>query len=201
MIDNFNKIFELIEGKSSEGEFYFLQIIKRRKDNPTMSKNAKTIETYQINNSAELLKQKDTIIGLCEQNNARAYFNINKRSYKQIALETNALVARNIANGNYNIQNCYESCCGKYHSEPKVNWILDMDDDYNMDLAIEIITDLQKQIFEKSKGHKDYKIITRIPTKNGEHLITNKFNVMEFKKRYKLPIEIKKDNATILYIP
>jgi hypothetical protein len=44
------------------------------------------------------------------------------------------------------------------------------------------------------------KTIEIIPTKNGFHYITYRFDVMEFKKHYP-DIDIQKKNPTILYIP
>jgi hypothetical protein len=44
------------------------------------------------------------------------------------------------------------------------------------------------------------KVITLIPTKNGFHLITERFDVMEFKKRYP-EIDVVKKNPTLLYLP
>jgi hypothetical protein len=39
-----------------------------------------------------------------------------------------------------------------------------------------------------------------IPTKNGFHLITKKFNVMEFKEKYP-DLVIQKKNPTLLFLP
>jgi hypothetical protein len=44
------------------------------------------------------------------------------------------------------------------------------------------------------------KVITQIPTKNGVHLITERFDVMEFKKHFP-DIEIQKKNPTLLFLP
>jgi hypothetical protein len=44
------------------------------------------------------------------------------------------------------------------------------------------------------------KVICEIPTKNGYHLITERFDVMEFKKKYP-KIDIQKKNPTLLYYP
>jgi hypothetical protein len=44
------------------------------------------------------------------------------------------------------------------------------------------------------------KIEAVIPTKNGVHLITKRFDVMEFKKHYP-EIDIQKKNPTLLYYP
>ena len=39
-----------------------------------------------------------------------------------------------------------------------------------------------------------------IPTKNGFHLITDRFDVLEFKKNYP-EVDIQKKNPTLLYLP
>ena len=44
------------------------------------------------------------------------------------------------------------------------------------------------------------KIEAVIPTKNGHHLITKRFDVLEFKKEYP-NIDIQKKNPTLLYLP
>jgi hypothetical protein len=44
------------------------------------------------------------------------------------------------------------------------------------------------------------KIEAIIPTKNGHHIITKKFDVMEFKKYYP-DVDIQKKNPTLLYYP
>jgi hypothetical protein len=44
------------------------------------------------------------------------------------------------------------------------------------------------------------KIESIIPTKNGHHLITKKFDVMKFKEKYP-DIDIAKKNPTLLYYP
>lgn len=49
-------------------------------------------------------------------------------------------------------------------------------------------------------GVPNRKIEAIIPTKNGHHLITKKFDVMEFKKNYP-DIDIQKKNPTLIYYP
>jgi hypothetical protein len=44
------------------------------------------------------------------------------------------------------------------------------------------------------------KILASIPTKNGFHLITKRFDVMEFKKKYP-NVDVIKKNPTLLYLP
>jgi hypothetical protein len=45
-----------------------------------------------------------------------------------------------------------------------------------------------------------FRSIDLIPTKNGFHFITKRFDVMEFKKHYP-DIDIQKKNPTLLYLP
>jgi hypothetical protein len=44
------------------------------------------------------------------------------------------------------------------------------------------------------------KIEAIIPTRNGHHLITKKFNVLKFKEAYP-DLDIQKRNPTLLYYP
>ena len=196
MINNFNIISKLILEKAlDQGDFFFLQIMKRRKDNPGMYKDMVTIENFFIKDAIDLMDKQDRIIEICNANNARAYIRLNKRSMKKVALETLALVARNIASENYDIKNCYLSCCGQYHSDPNKTWVVDLDGRSDA-------SNIMKYYIEFMCDPKDWnlKIRTTIPTKNGIHLITTPFNLQTFRKRYP-DVDVHRDNPTILYCP
>lgn len=204
MIDNFGNISDLILRKATGDEFYFLQIIKRRKDNPGMEKDMFLIDNFFILGADDLIKKKNRIIELCISNNARAYFRLNKRSKKKVALQTLKLVAENIAAENYDIKNCYLSACGQYHSDPDKTWVIDIDDidykDMNKEEIIikqnEMFSFIQTLIYETGKDD----IMSFIQTKNGYHGICRPFNLQKFREKYP-NISIHKDNPTILYIP
>lgn len=196
MIDNFDKILNLIKNTTNENEFYFLQILKRRKDNPEMVKHVELIHYYLIKNDTHLNNIKNDIINLCHCTNSRAYFNLNKRNKKQVALHTLRRIADNIASENYNLDNCYLSCCGE-NCAPKDSsktWIIDLDNEHiNIN---EIKTVITRLLLEAQNDP----TINEMPTKNGIHLIARPFNLQEFKNRYP-QIDVHKDNPTILYIP
>ena len=87
-IDNFDKVANLMEYKSDD-DFYFVQIIKRYKDNPHDDKSkgnyrggAWYLNSWRIKNVNELMALKQTIIKICHDNNARAYVTVNSRSMK-----------------------------------------------------------------------------------------------------------------------
>lgn len=195
MTNNFQNIITLISRELNPGDFFFLQVIKRRKENPEMEKGDKLIDTFYIKDYLDLEKKKNRIIELCNQNNARAYIWLNKRNEKKIALQTLKLIAENIANEQYNIKNCYNSCCGQFHSDNEKKWIIDIDYiDYDKDYLFgEMYTEIQKLIYETGKDDSLY----FNNTKNGFHIVCNPFNMS--KLTYKL--EIKKDHPTILYQP
>jgi hypothetical protein len=72
-------------------------------------------------------------------------------------------------------------------------WIVDID--IKDKIAFQRIIDITDNI--RPIGNK---IETIIPTKNGFHFITKKFDVMEFKKHYP-DVDIQKKNPTLLYYP
>lgn len=86
LVDNFDKIVRLLDFNSPD-DFYFVQIIKRRKDNPYDDKRqgnyndgAWYLDSWRIRSVDQLIELKPDIIAACEKNNARAYITINSRS-------------------------------------------------------------------------------------------------------------------------
>ena len=90
-IDNFDKVAKLLQFQGNPGdEFYFVQIIKRFKDNPNDDKSqgnyssgAWYLKSWRIHSAQELMQLKPEIIKWCENNNARAYITINTRNTKE----------------------------------------------------------------------------------------------------------------------
>ncbi len=89
LIDNFDMASKLLDVQTPD-DFHFVQIIKRFKDNPNDDKSkgnyhggAWYLGGFRVHNSQELNSLKPQIISICNQNNARAYMTINKRSDKE----------------------------------------------------------------------------------------------------------------------
>ena len=89
LIDNFDKVSNILEFKTPD-DFYFVQIIKRFKDNPNDDRSqgnyhagAWYLKGYRIRSVEELQKLKPEIIKMCHDNNARAYITVNSRSEKE----------------------------------------------------------------------------------------------------------------------
>lgn len=195
-MNNFTKIKEILKFDDPD-KFYFIQILKRRKDNPTMGKDMCNIDNFCVYSLHDFERYESRIIETCERNNARAYIRLNRRSDKKIALQMLARMAQMIASEQYNIRKLYYSIAGEYHSEEDKTWIIDIDmkpfDDF--DKIEKLINGLQPT---------GDKLIATIPTVNGFHMITRPFNLAEFRKYMQLQggtPDIHKDNPTLLYYP
>ena len=179
----------------SDDDFYFLQILKRKKEHPNLGRNSTTIHTYYINSIDQLMKLEDEIINLCKFHNARAYINLNKRSYENLAFQTLKKVTDIIMNKDYShVKHAFNSVCGAYsNTKSDKKWIVDIDYKNNREInkIVNMIDSLQPE---------GPKFIDMIETKNGYHVITKSFNRQEFTKQYP-EIDIQINNPTVLFIP
>ena len=200
-MNNLKAIQPLLNFEDSNDKFYFIQIYKRRKDNPGMERDMEVLNSFYIYNEEQLIKKFEIIKKICDDNNARAYIRLNRRSDRKIALQALARLATMIASDQYKIRNLYDSIAGEFHSEPDKNWLIDIDyKDFEKNPSIlnEIyfrIEDLQRETGREPR-------MDIIPTKNGYHLITRPFNLkkLETYTQGGYRMDIHKDNPTILYI-
>lgn len=196
MINNFEIIKSLLDF-SNPGDFYMLYIFKRKKDQPESERNnhqsVRTIKSYTVESLQYLDKRFNEIIDLCEMFKARAYIHVQKQNHYDVSLEMMVALAERIKNDNHNQKGLFDSVVGKLKTYEK-RWIIDIDTKDTQE-----ILSIKSQINNCKPIDKD-KIIAEIPTKNGIHLITERFDVMEFKKVYP-NIDIQKKNPTLLYLP
>jgi hypothetical protein len=208
MIDNFELIKPLLKF-DDEDDFYFLQIIQRKKDHPKghvhgTGNNHRMIKAYYIKSTQHLDEVKDEIIAISNLFGARAGISLNRRNRKEIALEMLSHLALNIKNKQYaGLSGIYNTICGQHHSAKDKTWIVDIDnmEGVNMSNFTEFV---KRTIVEECEPFNKEKILAEIPTKNGLHLITTPFNsktFMDILGENKYPNMIHKNNPTILYIP
>lgn len=201
MVDNFAIIKSLLEFNSKD-DFYHLQLIKRKKDNPGLpgkNNNSRCIKTYYVTSPEYLEDRKAEIIGICTATNSRACINLNRRSFEKLAYQTLKKISDQILNKDFeHVRKAYESVCGAYSNESDKKWIIDIDDvNFNAGHFLDHIYNLAPY------GEKG---IAKIGTKNGYHLIVKPFNVAQLRSDNEIDglnynFDIHKDNPTILYIP
>jgi hypothetical protein len=192
MVDNFEQIKGLLSF-GGEDEFYFVQIIKRKKENAELGSNSHIVKFYYIKSAADLDKDKGEMILLANYHNARVCINLNKRSFERTAFHTLKKITDQILNKDYkNVRKAYNSVCGMHAADIDKTWIVDIDEKGRQ--ANEVLKDLDEI---QPIGNK---VIAIIETKNGVHLITKPFNLQKFKEWFP-NIDVHKNNPTIIYIP
>ena len=200
-MNNFDLIRKMLSFPD-ENAFYFLQVLKRRKDNPDLGKDMIHIADYYIYSLEQFDGLRQRIIDQCDAENARAYFRLNRRDAKKVAMQVLKRTVDHIMSENYRaVKNAFASCTGEFHSDPDKTWIVDIDnisiDSFNhsdeQHKIRQLILDLQRETGKEP-------IMKFIPTKGGVHIITRPFNLNKFTKQY-TDIDVHKDNPTILYCP
>ncbi len=196
MINNLDIIKPLLNFEK-KGDFYMLYVFKRKKDQPEAERDnhqsVRTIKTYCIESIDHLERRWDEIKQLCEMFKARAYIHIQKQNHFDVSLNMMVALAQRIQDGNTNQKGLFDSVVGQIKTQEK-RWIVDIDTkDESFDREIQLFINTQCLPF-------GMKIIANIPTKNGVHLITERFDVKTFSEKYP-EIDIQKKNPTLLYYP
>ena len=195
MINNIELIKPLLNF-DNEGDFYMLYVFKRKKDQPEGERDnhqsVRTIKSYCIESVEHLEKRYDEIIQLCEMFKARAYIHIQKQSHKDVSLNMITEIVNRIQSGQINQKNVFDSVVGQIKTQEK-RWIIDVDETCFTSV-------LKVDKFLNTLRPEGNKVEALIPTKNGYHLITKRFDVMAFKEKYP-NLDIQKKNPTLLYYP
>jgi len=173
-----------------------LYVFKRKKDQPEGERNnhqsVRTIKTYCIESIDHLERRYDEIRQMCEMFKARAYIHVQKQNHFDVSLNMMVALAQRIQDGNVNQKGLFDSVVGQIKTQEKL-WIVDID---TQDL--QELRNIQVTINQcKPEGPKTKYIV---PTKNGWHLITDRFDVLEFSKKHP-EVDIQKKNPTLLYLP
>ncbi len=195
MIDNLELIKPLLNFEDQE-DFYMLYIFKRKKDQPEDERDnhqsVRTIKSYCVDSLEYLDKRYDEIKQLCEIFKARAYIHVQKQNHRDVSLSMMVELAQKIQFGVHYQQYLFDSVVGQIKTKEK-RWVVDLDTtDEN-----EVVRMTKVINFTRPDGDK---IEVIIPTKNGYHFITKRFDVEMFRKTYP-KIDIQKKNPTLLFLP
>lgn len=194
MIDVLDKIKPLLIFED-EDDFYYLQILQRKKENPHLGSNSHVIKNYYISSVEYLESRYEEIKKMCVLFNARAMLRLNKRSYRKVAFKALQNIANTMSTGEYSfIKKSYDRACGLGHNDRNKTWIVDLDGELDKE-------DHEKMVgFINNSEPVGDKIIMLLPTKNGHHLLTRPFNLMNFTRLYS-HVDIQKDNPVNIFIP
>lgn len=206
MIDNSNKIRSRLD--FSDGVFYYLQVLQRRKDNPGQSWISRQRYSRIIKNLKDFDESYEIAKNIANIYNARVYIDLSPGSLEKLTLCALKELSERVYNKSYSdIYRIFDKLAPldeiKVKDEKK--WMFDID--YKKE------TKEFKNILEYLKGNPGViSIIGGIETLNGIHIITKPFNyVYGFKdleeldndRNYRLPsgevFGLKLDCNTLLY--
>ena len=199
MINN----FELIQKNltfNNERSFYFIQILKRKKENPEMKSDSIVIDNFYIFSVDQLTKVMPHIITKCEENKARAYIKMNCLDAQSVMLEMISVLSHNIREEKWKeFRSALNSACGKCGKQNGTEklYLVDLD---NIKVDSDECNDIIRCINNLEPLGNDSKVKIIVPTKNGCHLLTTGFNIQKFKVEYN-NIDIHDDGITLLYFP
>jgi hypothetical protein len=196
MIDNINIIKPLLNFEQPD-DFYMLYVFKRKKDQPEGERDnhqsVRTIKTYCIESLEYLDKRYEEIKQLCEVFQARAYIHVQKQNHNDVSLHMLRALSQRLIDKQNDQKNLFDSVVGQMKTLEK-RWIVDIDTkDVTELLAVTVAISL-------CRPEDKNKVEAIVPTRNGFHLITERFDVLEFEKSYP-NIDIQKKNPTLLYYP
>lgn len=190
MVDNFTLLADFIAPNDTllaDDNFYFLQLIRRSKDTDGLP--SKTFRDFYIRNSRDLLSHREEIIELCDFFDARAYLNVNVKSYEKCAnyilkgfgdMYTNKSFAQ--------CKGMFSSAAGQVSTRAtnfqKV-WFVDYDNDDEMDMST-------IGWYYVNRNLRAY----NVPTKNGMHFLVAPHDTRDCSFADK----IQKHNPTLLYV-
>ena len=200
-INNLEIIKSLLKWED-QNDFYFVQILIRRKDNPNNKSNSSVIKSYYISSMESLEKLFPEMILLAKLYNARVYINLNRRNYEKLAFQMLKKITDCIINKDFkNVKRSYDAVCGAYSNERETKkWIVDID---GVNLQ-------QEELIHAKITESGGVVYIKMPTVNGIHFITSTFNTYNFAKEMgdlkehvlfdalEMP-EIKKNNPSLLY--
>lgn len=199
MIDNLELFKPLLDFKN-EGDFFYLMIVKRKKDFTTDKANhqsARTIKSYSISSLEYLEEKYEEMKALAEYFKARIYLGVNRLNNEQVVIRMMKELVNRLESGNKDCKNIWDSTVGTLTSQDK-RWVVDLDGDFvkRKDEVIKKINSLDPE---------GEKILATIPTLNGVHLITKPFRYDYFQQwclAEKLEIDVQKGtNPSVLFIP
>lgn len=201
----------------NKDDFYFIQIIKRRKDNPIMVRDAVILKNYYVDSMDGFFDTMVRVRSTCDFENARAYIRLNKRNYKHLGMKVlNRALVYVSSNNNKPLSNVFDAVAGEFHNDPDKKWLIDVDNLVDFDPKMEIhpneyggivgldginnIGYLRTNLIRLQEETGREPMTELIPSKSGIHIITRPFNLKTFKGLFP-EVSVHKDATCILYCP
>lgn len=216
MINNFPRIAGLMaryffDQCVSRKYFFHIQVLQRRKDNPSISSGDIRLYTKNVRDLDELSDCMGEVVDICEREKARAYINVAPKPFNAFNRALMSRLATWIQF--FGHQDPAQLCTALYEElEPEVKvWVINIDSK-ETEYINSIIYSIHKAIKEERvKMNESFGLSLtevkqhewlygKIPTPNGVHLLTTPFDLEMFKAKHP-EIRVFKNHPTLLYYP
>lgn len=198
LVDNFNQIQDLMTFRDKHS-FYWVQVLKRRKDNPGMHGNSICYGSYCFYSYEDLMRAKSELVKLSRAFNARVMFWVNPRNMEQLALPLAQLSLDYIQSKHFEaLPRIFEHACGKYAEKGTPSYIVDVDTK-----DAEVVNKIIKNLKKAGESNPDFEIRKILSTLHGFHIICTGFKLNLFSQLQIIEgldtVDVHKDNPTVLY--
>ena len=214
MIDNKERIKKLL--KFGEDTYYYAQIIKRRKDNPTLSKSEVKISSVFLTSPKKLDEYWDFLTERANLENARIYISLTPRSLRKYTSLCLMEFSKRVLNNSYekawrvtdSVALSKNTIQTRGIIEGGGRWIVDIDSTY---------TEYKNAVLNFLWLEKGVRIEELLETPNGFHLVVRPFNYMGLLKDFRdtkdrndytfqknnetYKFTLRREGNTILYAP
>ena len=205
MVNNFDLIRPLLKWEEKDS-YYYIQLLFRKKDGTTKYNNknnsARLVQAYQVYDMDRFDEIEPEIKQWCDLMGCRAGINFNLRRDYDVGKFIIKRAVDQFTSGNYNMSGIVNSANGVEQPKSKY-WIVDCDSPEEAVVAEEILTSNRLRSDDK-EAHKT-RIITKLPTYSGVHIITRRFDSETFHKilneEYGMKMDVQENNPAALYYP
>lgn len=190
MIDNIHLIKPFVVSiwnQYTESLSFHIQILQRSKDGHDSS--TRLVTEWFIGSEQRFDFLLPAMKTLCQEYNARCYINLNPKLDSAITWKMLEMLPQRLKSESYSPFSITSSAHDSTSGFGIKSWIIDVDDPFVNEKKL--IDDINR-----CRSSFDQKVIMKLPTKNGFHLITTPFDLSQLE----LPVgvEVKKNNSTIL---
>jgi hypothetical protein len=190
MVDNINLVRDMLKFDNPE-EFYYISIMQRNKDGVKVASshdNCRRIRTFYVFSLEEFDRVVPFIKEICDKINARCYIEMNRKNIFQCQLECIKRLAECIEHRTTKSRAIMDSVVAGAPSKDKL-WMVDIDG--HRPGGDELVDDIIDYV-----GYHKGKFLGVLPTVNGCHIITSRFDPREFNFK---DAELKRNAFTLLY--
>lgn len=194
MIDNFKKIRGLLRF-DKPNDYYLIEVMKRRKDNPRLPVESKFIKELLVYSLKDFDDGRDEILCACEVLRARAYIWLNARNAEVTGFHCLKRLSSLLMEKNYtNIYGLFRKVSEEVHFDKHPKYLIDLD--FNSDLTLVESTVRANW----SDQLNDQQLFELIRTPHGFHAVTYPFDTKKFRDVFP-HLMVYTDRPTILYAP